>query len=341
MLSGTQKILYITEVTVTKRGSADVITPPPSKLLQMVRSQFVTSLYKTLSGMVENAERPMNLSQNPWATDQESLVGVKNGRASIEVSRDAIDATNRVYFYHIIRSHNMEMLITNASQNLRMLLTLSNLKALRADIVPQLVTQFETEFSVKLTEESKTIFDVLSQIDNRLFQSYTRPIAEKLSALIQSGISSPTWVPATPRPTSVRPYVSECLLLLVYVHTEVSTTAEPLTASILSHLLEQLSVSLLEAFRTRSRYSLPALMQATLDVEFIAQTLNQYTTEAASKTQSQIYVELDRGTDNNARLRLQNELPEMRATLKRLRESTRSEFACFKKVKAPAAAGGR
>ena len=227
------------------------------------------------------------------------------------------------------------------SQNLRMLLTLSNLKALRSDIVPQLVTQFETEFSVKLTEESKTIFDVLSQIDGRLFQSYTRPIAEKLSTFIHAGISSPAWVPATPRPTSVRPYVSECLLLLVYVHTEVSTTAEPLTAFILSHLLEQLSTSLLEAFRTRSRYSLPALMQATLDVEFIAQTLNQYTTETASKTQSQIYVELDRGTDNNARLRLQNELPEMRAALKRLRESTRSEFACFKKVKAPAGAGGR
>lgn len=75
-------------------------------------------------------------------------------------------------------------------------------------------------------------------------------------------------------------------------------------------------------------------MQATLDVEFVAQTLSQYTTDTASKAQSQIYVELDKGTDNNARLKLQSELPEMRATLKRLREGTRSEFACFKKVKA-------
>ena len=99
VLSGTQKMLYITDATVTKRGSADVITPPPNKLLQMVRSQFVTSLYKTLSGMVENAERPMNLSQNPWATEQEIFVGTKNGRASVEVSRDAIDATNRVYIH--------------------------------------------------------------------------------------------------------------------------------------------------------------------------------------------------------------------------------------------------
>lgn len=83
-------------------------------------------------------------------------------------------------------------------------------------------------------------------------------------------------------------------------------------------------------------------MQATLDVEFVAQTLNQYTSETAGKTQGQIYVELDKGTDNSARLRLQSELPEMRATLKRLREGTRSEFACFKRVKgAGAGMGGR
>jgi len=96
LLSGTQKILYIPEAAVTKRGSADVITPPPNKLLQMVRSQFVTSLYKTLSGMVENAERPVNLTQNPWATEQDSLAIPKAGRASIDASRDAIDASNRV-----------------------------------------------------------------------------------------------------------------------------------------------------------------------------------------------------------------------------------------------------
>ena len=72
-------------------------------------------------------------------------------------------------------------------------------------------------------------------------------------------------------------------------------------------------------------------MQATLDVEFVAQTMTQYTTEQAGKIQGQIYLELDRGADKDASSRLQNELPEMRATLKKLREGTRSEFACFKK----------
>ena len=72
-------------------------------------------------------------------------------------------------------------------------------------------------------------------------------------------------------------------------------------------------------------------MQATLDVEFVAQTLSQYTTDKASELQSAIYQELDRGTDNEARMKLQSELPEMRAVLKRLREGSRCEFACFKK----------
>lgn len=217
-------------------------------------------------------------------------------------------------------------LSANDLKNIRMLLTLSNLKALRTDKVPQLVTQFETNFSVKLTEESKTIRDVLGQIDSRLFQSYTRPTVERLSSIIQAGITSPTWVPDTNRPTQVRPYVYDAMLTLVLVHTEVSTTAAPLTTEILSYLLEQVSQSLLESFKRRPKYSLPALMQATLDTEFIAQTMSQYATEKASQIQSQIYLELDKSTNNDARARLQNELSEMRVILKKLREGTRSEL---------------
>jgi exocyst complex component 2 len=215
-----------------------------------------------------------------------------------------------------------------------MLLTLSNLAALRVDVVPNLTTQFEYAFSVKLTDETKTIRDVLGQIDARLFQSFTRPAVETLRGIIRRGIASQDWSPApNEKPREVRSYVYEALLSLVLVHTQVSTTASSLTAQVLSYLLEQSSRELLEAFKLRQRYSLSELMQATLDVEFVAQTLSQYTTDRASEIQSQIYQELDKGTDNEARQRLQSELPEMRAVLKRLREGSRSEFACFKKVR--------
>lgn len=221
-------------------------------------------------------------------------------------------------------------------QNIRMLLTLSNLQALRSQVVPSLNSQFENAFSVKLTDESKTIRDVLGQIDARLFQSYTKKSIEKLRDTIQAGIAADDWVPPPgQRPSAAKPYIYEALLTLVLVHSQVSTTASSLTSQVLSFLLEQTSVQLLDAFRKRPRYPLQALMQATLDVEFVAQTLSHYTTDRASELQGQIYQELDSRTDNDARARLQSELPEMRSVLKKLREASKNEFACFKKPKRP------
>ncbi|KAL9114496.1 MAG: hypothetical protein Q9227_001577 [Pyrenula ochraceoflavens] len=320
VLSGLQKILYISEA-MAKSGTSDVISPPPAKLLQMVRTQFVTSIYKALSGMVENAEKALKTSDDEWIVVTQAMASTAlDASTSDTLTANAIDASNR---------------------NVRMLLTLSNLKALRVDYVPQLISLFESSFSVKLTEESKTIRDVLGQIDARLFASYTRPTISSMSSAIKAGIASPDWPPTTNRPDQVRPYVYSTMLSLVLVHTEVSTTCSSsntssssttfLLAEILSYLLEQISQSLLDAFKERPKYSLPALMQATLDTEFIAQTMSQYATDKASQIQSQIYLELDRRTNNDARTRLQSELGDMRGVLKRLREGTKSEFACFKK----------
>lgn len=92
-----------------------------------------------------------------------------------------------------------------------------------------------------------------------------------------------------------------------------------------------MSEAFLSAFGKTERYSLPALMQATLDVEFVAQTMSQYTTTRASKLQGDIYVQLDQKTTKDASQQLQHELEEMRVVLKRLREGSRNEFLCFKK----------
>lgn len=211
-----------------------------------------------------------------------------------------------------------------------MLLTLSNLQALRSQVVPSLNSQFETAFSVKLTDESKTIKDVLGQIDARLFQTFTRPAVESLRTIIRTGVNDPSWALGD-KPTEVKHYVYEALLSLVLVHTQVSTTAPSLTSQVLSFLLEQFSRELLEVFKSRPRYDLGALIQATLDVEFVAQTLSQYTTEKTSGLQSEIYAMLDSTTDSQARNKLQDELPGMRELLKRLRDQSKTEFACFKK----------
>ncbi|KAI0172260.1 exocyst complex component Sec5-domain-containing protein [Hypoxylon sp. FL1284] len=309
LLSGMQKILYIPEATA-KSGTEDIVPAPPAKLLQTVRSQYVTTLYKALSGMVENAERAVKKADDEWTTDVDVSIKSSDDRASLNVGLGTVDPGDR---------------------NVRMLLTLGNLHALRTKVVPGLNGQFENAFSVKLTDESKTIKDVLGQIDARLFQTYTRPSLDSLRKIIRAGLADPKWAP--PKPCEVKPYVYEALLTLVLVHTQVSTTAPSMTHQVLSYLLEQISRELLDSLKARpaERFDLGALMQATLDVEFFAQTLSQYTTERASGIQGDIYSTLDAKTDNGARARLQDELPGMREVLKKLREQSRSEFACFKR----------
>ena len=325
ILLGLQKMLYFSELS-SRSGSADVITPPPAKLLQMVKTQFVTSVYKALSGMVENAEKRIKMDEEDWVI------------VTADPVSDNADSASRP---PVLSSST-----TNASsRNVRMLLTLSNLKALRIVLVPQLISLFESSFSVKLTDESNTIRDVLGQIDARLFQSYTRPAIATLTKIIREGIHAPDWAPSSSTPTQVRPYVYTTMLTLVMVHTEVSTTismpssasapasACPLLNEILSHLLEAVSSALLEAFSTRKpdNFTLPTLMQATLDTEFIAQTLSQYATTKASDTQSEIYQVLDKRTTNDARAKLQHELGDMRVALKKLRDGSRGSFGCFKR----------
>lgn len=317
VLLGMQQVLYFSE-TPSKPGAREIITPPPSKLLQMVRTQFVSSVYKAVSGMLENTE-----SLRPGAEDDWVLV------TSISSITDAA-APNEML---------MQDAINASSRNVRILLTMSNLKALRNEYVPSLIQLFESSFSVKLADESKTIKDVFGQIDAKLFHSYTRPMVENLTKIIRDGINSPSWVPATAKPDQVRPYVYAALMTLVMVHTEVSTTvsnpgtSSPLLGEVLSYLLENVSQALLDSFKDRkpNTYTLPALMQATLDTEFIAQTMTHYATPKAGEIQGQIYTELDKRTTNEARTRLQQELGDMRTVLKKLREGSRNSFGCFKK----------
>ncbi|KAL8916379.1 MAG: hypothetical protein Q9172_006321 [Xanthocarpia lactea] len=304
VLSGLQKIIYIPDVA-SKANASDVVTAPSTDLLKDVRRHFEKTLYTVLSDMVRYSEmaashknlQPVETSVSIWP---QTLAGTVNG--------------------------------TLESRETRLLLTMSNMQFFRTDLAPQLVAQFETNFSHKLTDETKSIKQALSQIEEKLFKSYAGPFARDLASLIHNGITSPAWVPTTDRPTELRPYVYESLLLLVNIHTEVTTTAPPLLPPIVSYLFEQIVLAFLSAFRARTeRYTLAALMQATLDVEFVASILSQYTTAKASELQSQVYQELDQRTDNSARMRLQNELPEMRAILKKLRDGTRGEFMCFKK----------
>lgn len=310
VISGMQSIVYLDKV---RNGNTGVIPPPSAKFLTNVRSQFVQTLYKALQGMVENAKQPLDSDEDSYNLGMNSSV---TSTRSANLTVHSVDSRN---------------------QNVRMLLTLSNLQLLKAEVVPELIMQFENSFSVKLTGESKTIRDALSQIDAQLFEEYTKPIVDNIATIIRKGISSPSWSPAPGKLASeVRPYIYDALLAMVDVHAQVSTTAPSLVQQVLSYLLEQLSRGLLEGFKKRKTFTLGELLQATLDVEFVNQTLSQFNTPKSSEWQQLVYVELDRGSDCDARQGLQKELGEMKRILGSLRRYSRAEFLCFRAKKSSA-----
>ena len=74
-------------------------------------------------------------------------------------------------------------------------------------------------------------------------------------------------------------------------------------------------------------FSLPALLQATLDVEFVTQIIgSQYTTTKAQEYQRTVYQVLDQGSNDEARSGLQGELATVRNILQKERKATRSEL---------------
>lgn len=316
LINGIQQILYLQGTS--QHSSTSLVAPPSTNNIQLARQKFTDSIFALLSGMLQNAERPVKSEDDEWVAVSEVFKNA-TGEGSSEVASYNVDASNR---------------------NIRMLLTISNVKALRSDYVPQLIQLFETSFSIKLGDELTQINNKFADVDKSLFQSYTRPAIAYITQIIKEGINSPEWEPETTRPDQVSPYVYASLMVLVNIHTEVSTTVPNalnanLLQEILSYLLENMSQGLLDGFRERkpNKYSLAALIQATLDTEFIAQTMSQYATKRVGENQNEIYVVLDKRTTNEARADLQKELVVMKGVLKKLRESSRNSFGCFKRAK--------
>jgi exocyst complex component 2 len=93
LLSNLQKILYISEAT-KRPGSPDIILPPSTKLLQMVRSQFVGGIYKALNGMKENALSPAQLENN----DPDGLITPAIDASSANLTSSAVDPSFKVSY---------------------------------------------------------------------------------------------------------------------------------------------------------------------------------------------------------------------------------------------------
>ncbi|KAH9809994.1 exocyst complex component Sec5-domain-containing protein [Melampsora americana] len=314
-------------------GSEEAQSPKKSKsenlpvdCAKKAQSAFLDALYGFLDGLVHVAFTP------------------PKPLPSVDELSDAVAG---------IKFSSMLMKASKANQDdTRVLLTISNLSHLRTTYIPKLFRQFQAAFRVDMALDTATLMDVIGQLDALLLGDYIKRKSVILADIINTGVNQVDWFLA-PKPTEVHAFVYDALLSLVLVHAQVSAIAGPpnpsssvdqggssLVKTVLSGLIEELANQCLEAFGSVEKFGMGGMLQATLEIEFMHQTLTAYVTPEADQTLQSIYKKISVAYQRTPNLEgsnevLQNELEALKRTLQSSRRTTALAFVCFKKPKAP------
>ena len=123
-------------------------------------------------------------------------------------------------------------------------------------------------------------------------------------------------------------------MYLVGVHAQVSAAAPLLLERTLNALVEDVAEEALRCFRQVKKFGMGGMLRATLEIEFIHQTLTRYVTPSAAKTLAELYGKISQaysrkpGDEN-----LQIHLDGVKRTLADTRRATGIEFLCFRQTK--------
>ncbi|KAG2003313.1 hypothetical protein CC2G_003924 [Coprinopsis cinerea AmutBmut pab1-1] len=272
-----------------------------------ITKAFIDSLYALLDGLVLLAS-----DESPVVTGK--LPPLDKSTIQRPTSLDVLDVTD---------------------SNTRMLIVVSNFGHMANSFIPSMLNQLEGAFNVSLLEDRQTLNTVIKELDKTLFESYVNPKAKAVKNALRSGILDPQmdWYD-TPQPKEIRPYVFETLMYLVDVHAQVCEAAEPLLPRTLNLLVEELASEALHCFRQVKRFGMGGMLRATLEIEFMHQTLGRYVTPHAAETLSELYNKISqayarRPGDEN----LQASLDGVKKILAETRRATGVEFLCFRQTK--------
>lgn len=122
--------------------------------------------------------------------------------------------------------------------------------------------------------------------------------------------------------------------------------ARSLVARTVGSLVEELAKHALQAFSQVKRFGMGGMLQATLEMEFLHQTLNVHVSKTADLTLKEIYKIISQayrpqtGADGSNG-ELQRELEQLKLTLTQARRATALQFLCFREKRPSVSAAGR
>ncbi|KAK0556825.1 Exocyst complex component S5 [Tilletia horrida] len=287
--------------------------PIPTEFTGRIKASFLNGLYTFLDGLVQLAFSEYDPLDPTTSTSEKVFADTK---VSIDVRE--LDA--------------------------RILLGVTNIDHLRRTVLPALFKLLSDSLHVQMTEDLKTVEEVAQQLDGILFDDYVKRKSDIISDILREGIlkSGINWQ-TLPNPSEVHPFIYDALLALVQVHAQVRAVAKPLVNRTITALLEQLAEVTYECFSEVPMFGMGGMLQATLGIEFIHQTLAQYVSPSAEQKLNKVYAMVSSKFQRNSATRANNpaeeaellkvELEAVKKTLSASRRMTALEYLCFRPVK--------
>ncbi|EIW77232.1 hypothetical protein CONPUDRAFT_168224 [Coniophora puteana RWD-64-598 SS2] len=223
----------------------------------------------------------------------------------------------------------------------RLLIVTSNFAYLQATLLPGMLTQFEDALGQSTNSDRQTLLKVVKELDQTLFEGYTKPKSARATSILREGIvgGGMDWY-NTPQPSEIRSYMYDALFFLVEVHAQVSRTGDtPLLERVLHTLVEDVASQALASFKQVKKFGMGGMLRATLEIEFLHQTLARHVSPQAADTLSQLYTQIShayakRPGDES----LQASLDRVKKTLSESRRATHVDFMCFRQPRDKASA---
>ncbi|KAI0243645.1 Exocyst complex component S5 [Massospora cicadina] len=211
------------------------------------------------------------------------------------------------------------------AKNAQLISGLSCLQAIK-ERTRKLMSDFETKLGLSKRLNLTEIKTSEKVLDGVFFDTLIAAKFAQLRETIHRGIlyAGFDWETEA-APQEIRPYIYEILLALVVVHAETIKLADHLVWRVLTTLVELTAQEFLTCFRRLDQFSKAGALQATLEVEFIEQTLLPFTNAKVATTFKSLY-----GVGQELRA-LERVIASARHTTRTqfARHTTRTQFARF------------
>ncbi|KAF9482689.1 hypothetical protein BDN70DRAFT_401033 [Pholiota conissans] len=223
---------------------------------------------------------------------------------------------------------SMEMslheLVDLKDANNRLLVVLSNLVRISQIDLPSMITQLESLLGSTFVDEKNELNDIIDELDETLFERYTKPRAQLFKICLKSAVSKAQidWY-TVPIPLSIRPYAFELLNYLVEVHAHICAVAPALLGKALTLLTEALVDEVSRVFRQVPRFGLGGFLTKALGIYTKETQAGKALDHLLTKQIGQLCDPLTRNPE------FQTALNGTQKILAQARKATEVQFMCF------------